>query len=288
LQGIESVGHQGVSCNPKLSHVEEGRRKAIEYNVDGILAVGGGSVIDEAKTIALGARVPCTWDCFCGKPVPDALPVFAIPTIAGSGSEANGGAVITNDADGRKFFVNSPLLYPKVALVNPELTFTLSAHQMRCEIMDAYCHLAEVYYTATGGDKRFIRLLMEEVKDIHTERDYDTRARFFWLSILASSGIANKGLTGYSYPCHAIAHAVSSFTDASHGEILGVLFPAWVLLRQITTQWPYAFLRSPLQNIGIKESQIPAIADMVLSSFDYQPWKRLTREEIVEVLENAL
>ena len=149
-EGIACEELGGVQPNPRLALAREGVEKAIAFQADLILAVGGGSVIDTAKAVAVGAYVPGTdiWDIWMGKaPLTGALPVGAVLTISAAGSETSDSAVLTNKETGKKAGVNSDLIRPRFALMNPELTYSLPKYQLCCGITDILMHTLERYFT---------------------------------------------------------------------------------------------------------------------------------------------
>ena len=146
-QNIEIIEHEGVSPNPKLSHVRQGIKKAKENSVDLILAVGGGSVIDESKAIAGGTLANFDiWEAFLNnQKITKALPIITVLTIPAAGSETNFGTVITNDENNYKTGYASPYLSPKVSFMDPEYTYTLTENQLAYASSDIMSHLLEIY-----------------------------------------------------------------------------------------------------------------------------------------------
>ena len=149
-EGVTCVALGGIVSNPLLSKVYEGIEAAKKEGVEAILAVGGGSVLDSAKAIAAGACYEGdVWDFFTFKSaIEKALPVFDVITLAATGSEMNGSAVVTNDATKQKFFISTPLLNPKVSVVNPALQKTVSDAYLVYSASDIIAHSIEGYFTA--------------------------------------------------------------------------------------------------------------------------------------------
>ena len=150
-EGIVIQELSGVQPNPRLSLAREGVKRAIDFQAELILAVGGGSVIDTAKAVAVGAANPETdiWDVWMGKAsVTEAKPVGAVLTISAAGSEMSDSAVLTNAETGKKAGFNSDIVRPKFALMNPELTYTLPKYQLSCGIVDILMHTLERYFMA--------------------------------------------------------------------------------------------------------------------------------------------
>lgn len=244
--GIEHVELGGVRPNPTDTLVREGIRIARAKGVDGLLAVGGGSVIDTAKAIAAGAKYDGDfWDFYTGKcEIREALPVGVLLTVPGSGSEASGNSVITLESpDGQDAGHNVKLslrtdsiLRPRFAVMNPELTFTLSAKQTATGIVDMMSHIMERYFSNTSnvevGDRLAEGLLMalinEAPKAMGDPTDYHARANIEWAGTLAHNGLTGCGRRE-DWTSHAMEHEISAqYPDVAHGAGLAVVFPAWM------------------------------------------------------------
>lgn len=235
---IEFVEHSGVKPNPLLSHTLEGIKKAKENKVEAILGVGGGSVIDESKAIALGAAVEeDIWDYFEGKrEINKALPVYDILTVAATGTEMNGNAVITHDETKEKLYVSSTLLCPKVSILNPELTFTVPVEYQAFAAVDVIAHMLELYLSAEYSpmlQNRLIEALIKTVietteKILENPTSYEARAEFMWTSTLALNGIAQVGFKGGDFHNHMLAHAIGGLFDLPHGACLSIVIPGWM------------------------------------------------------------
>ncbi|MEI7376278.1 iron-containing alcohol dehydrogenase [Dickeya chrysanthemi] len=237
-QGIALVECGGIVSNPQLSKVREGIELAKTHQVDAILSVGGGSVLDSVKAIAAGVCYPGdVWDLFTGKaPVESALPVFSILTLAATGSEMNPGAVVTNDETQEKFFIHSGVLFPKVSIVNPLLMQGVPRDYLVYSASDVIAHLIEVYFTATVHphlQSRLVESLINTVVEttealLADPTDYTARAQFAWAATLALNGLTFSGTAGFSYPNHAIEHSLSALFNVPHGAGLSVVVPAWM------------------------------------------------------------
>ncbi len=235
--GYEALG--GVKPNPRLSLVEEGIRICRERKLDGILAVGGGSVIDSAKAIGVG--VPYrgdAWDFFSGKAVPEeTLPVGVVLTIPAAGSEASKSAVVTNEEGSFKLSLNVDLIKPKFAIMNPELTYSLPPFQTAAGAADIMSHVIERYFTNVDHVDLTDRLCEATLKTvIHNvpialaePRDYDARAEIMWAGAIAHNDLLSTGRVG-DWATHQIEHEVSALYDVTHGAGLAALFPAWMQL----------------------------------------------------------
>ena len=235
---IDFIEHSGVKPNPVLSHTKEGIEKAKAEKVDSILAVGGGSVIDEGKTIAVGAKSKKdVWVYFKRQnEIKSALPVYTILTLAATGSEMNGFAVITKEETQEKLSISSEHIFPKVSILNPELTFTVSPKYQAYAAVDAIAHVIEHYFSGTycpSLQNRLIESLVKTVmetteKILEEPRNYNARAEFMWSATLALNGLTRLGIKGGSFPNHMIAHALGALYDLSHGACLSIVIPAWM------------------------------------------------------------
>ena len=235
---IDFIEHSGVKPNPVLSHTKEGIEKAKAEKVDAILAGGGGSVIDEGKTIAVGAKSKKdVWVYFKrGDEIKSALPVYTILTLAATGSEMNGFAVITKEETQEKLSISSEHIFPKVSILNPELTFTVSPHYQAYAAVDAIAHVIEYYFSGTYCPslqnrliEGLIKTIMETTERILEEpRNYNARAEFMWSATLALNGLTRLGIKGGSFPNHMIAHALGALYDLAHGACLSIVIPAWM------------------------------------------------------------
>lgn len=236
--GIEVVELGGVQPNPVDTLVYKGIELGRNRNIDGLVAVGGGSVIDTAKAIAAGIPYKGDfWDFFCGKAiVKEALPVGVVLTVPGDGSEGSGNAVITRSDDLRKLSLRTDsILRPRFAVLDPELTFTLTAWQTACGIVDMMSHIMERYFSTTRGvevtDRLAEGLLMALVdvapKALADPTDYNARANIEWASTLAHNGLVGCGRVE-DWTSHALEHELSAAYGVTHGAGLAVVFPAWM------------------------------------------------------------
>lgn len=230
----------GVMPNPKLSLVKKGINICKENNIDFILAVGGGSVIDSAKSIAVGALVdfdPWMFQIKAIKPN-KALPIGVILTIAAAGSEMSNSCVITNDDTKEKRGFNDEINRVKFAIMDPELTFSVSKYQTACGIVDIMMHTLERFFAdptenSNLTDNIAIALLKEVIRAgkiaINNPNDYDARATLMWASSLSHNGLTSCGKE-FQMSVHQIEHEVSGmFDNVAHGAGLAVIWPAFAL-----------------------------------------------------------
>ena len=235
--GTEFVELGGVKPNPSLSMVRQAIDLCRAEGVTGILAVGGGSVIDSAKAIAIGVPFQGdVWDFYTGKAdAQETLPVGIILTIPAAGSEGSNGSVITDEDTQSKFACGSDLIRPVFSLMNPELTYTLSPYQTGCGVVDMISHVMERYFTNTENVDLTDRLgeaVMRSVIDIAPRvfanpEDYEARAELMWASTIAHTDIVGLGRND-NWASHQIEHELSAQYDVAHGAGLSVVFPAWM------------------------------------------------------------
>lgn len=242
-EGIEYVELDGVVPNPRLSLVHKGIELCRQENVDFILAVGGGSVIDSSKAIAMGIPYENdVWEFFVedGGVVHDvptkSTPIGVVLTIAATGSEASNSCVITKEDDKLKRFCDNDINRPKFAIENPELTMSLPAFQTACSIVDIMSHSFERYFTPEKELNVLSDRLAEaifhtciECADIlmNDPHDYHARANLMVASTLSHNGLTGIGRSG-DWSSHFIEHELSGEYDVTHGAGLAVITPAWM------------------------------------------------------------
>ena len=235
--GIDVVEMGGVEPNPKIEFVRDAVNVAKQQNVELILAVGGGSVIDAAKYTALGAVSEYdVWDFVSGAQKPtSALPVGCVLTIAAAGSEMSWSAVVSDLSINMKRGLASDLIRPLFAVCNPELTYTVSPYQTACGISDILAHTMERYFTpcdAVDITDQIAESIMRSVINaarvvMESPRDYEARANIMWASSLSHNNLTGCGRIN-ALPVHQLEHALSGeFDSVAHGAGLAVLFPAW-------------------------------------------------------------
>ncbi len=262
--GIDIVELPGVKSNPLLSKAKEGIELARAKKVDVVLAVGGGSVIDTAKTIAAGARADHDpWEFFVyTKLVKDALPVLVVLTLSASASEMNAAAVMTKDETCQKYSVRSPLIQPKTSILDPECLFTLTPAYTAYSAVDIITHMLEGYFTNTETGESplqdrmiyaFMRTLMEATgKSLANPRDYDARANFMWSGTLAFNGLTTTGMGIVGFPVHMIEHSLSALYDIAHGAGLSIMLPGWMAWS--AKKKPARFARLAREFFGVSEA----------------------------------
>lgn len=235
--GAEVYELSGVQPNPRLSLAKEGIRICKEKKIDLILAVGGGSVIDSAKTIALGAKYQGdVWDFYKGTAEPkDVLPLGVVLTIPATGSEASDGAVITNEDGMLKRPMHSQLIRPKFSILNPEVTFSLPRFQTAAGAFDIMSHVMERYFTTTTDVEltdHLCEAVMRTVKNnlekvVKEPKNYEARANIMWSGTLAHNDLLGTGRSE-DWASHMIGHELSAMFNLTHGATLSIVTPAWM------------------------------------------------------------
>ena len=239
--GVSVVECQGVEPNPRITSVRRGAQIARNEGCEVIIALGGGSTMDAAKVIAAAVLYDGDpWDLI-GHGQDDwviptrALPIITVPTLAATGSEMNCGAVISNDETKVKSFVSTACLFPKVALVDPELTLTVPKDQTAYGVCDIITHVTEGYFTGVDGtpiQDRFaegviINAIKWGRKAVADGSDLEARTQVQWASILALNGWVQAGVEMVP-AVHMIEHALSAHHDITHGAGLAVVNPAYM------------------------------------------------------------
>ncbi len=321
--GIKWIEYSGVSSNPLLSHAKEGIKIAKENKVEAVLAVGGGSVIDESKGIAVGAKInDDIWNYYIGKEAIDALPIFAVVTLAASCSYFNHISVLTHDQEKIKTSMKSKLTYPKVSIINPEFFYPVKKEYIAYSGVDTLSHVIEPYFTQKEGSElqdgimeSIIRSIINTTDNLlKNSKDYNSWSENIWASSLAHSGLASIGVGGNSYPNHMFEHSISALYNVPHGAGLSIVIPAWmkwykpqnikrfeIFSRKIfgltgaddgikaLEDW-FEKINSPirLSQVNIKENDFDKLADNIYSLAKL--WKldnQFDKEKILSVLKIA-
>ena len=233
--GIVELG--GVLPNPRLKLVRKGIELCRQERIDFILAVGGGSVIDSAKAIAIGVPYKGdVWDFFEEKTkIKESIAIGVILTIPAAGSEVSGASVITNEDGLYKKGLVANIMRPKFSILNPELTFTLDNNQTAIGVADIVAHIMERYFTQEKNVDLTDRLceatfktLIRNISVVLKENDnYAARAEVMWAGSVAHNDLLDTGRIG-DWASHMIEHELSAIYDIAHGEGLAIIFPAWM------------------------------------------------------------
>ena len=239
--GVDFAECTGVEPNPQISSVARGAEIVRREGCDIIVALGGGSTMDASKAIAAAALYDGDpWNLIAHgqadwhKPT-KALPVVTVPTLAATGSEMNAGAVISNAQTRIKSFMQAECLFPRFAIVDPELTLTVPKDQTAYGVCDIITHVMEGYFNGVDGtpiQDRFaegviINAMEWGRKAVEDGSNLDARTQVQWASIVALNGWVNAG-TRYTPPMHMIEHALSAHHNITHGAGLAIVGPAWM------------------------------------------------------------
>lgn len=237
--GVEYITLGGVVPNPRLSKVREGIALCKRENVDFLLAVGGGSVIDSCKAIGYGVANPWTdvWNFFLKTETPKAcLPVGAILTIAASGSEMSNSCVITNEEGWlKRGSVKSDLCRPQFAILNPRLTYTLPQYQTESGCVDILMHTMERYFVnietmeiTDSISEALMQTVIYNARILMKEPgNYNARAEIMWAGSLSHNGLTGCGTAGGDWACHQLEHELGGLYDVAHGAGLAALWGSW-------------------------------------------------------------
>ena len=227
----------GVKPNPRLSFALDAIKKAIAFNTDFVLAIGGGSVIDTAKAVADGVANPetCIWDYWCGeKIVPKALPVGVVLTLSAAGSEMSNSSVLTNEENSEKRGLSTDFHRPRFAIMNPEFTYTLPIYQVTCGIVDIMMHTLDRYFTTTKGNDMTDGIAEALLRNVinhgrtafKNPQDYDAASELMWAGSLSHNTITGLGAV-VDFAPHQLGHELSALYDTAHGASLSAVWGAW-------------------------------------------------------------
>lgn len=264
LKDFNIVELSGIEPNPKYNpSVTTGAKLCKENDIDVILAVGGGSVLDCSKAIAVCAKYDGEgWDLISGKVKANAaIPIVDILTLAATGSEYDMGCVISNTALNDKRGYLDTLLYPAFSFLDPTYTYTVSKWQTACGTADAINHVLEQFFSDSnsifndGIMISALKSLMANVKiAINDPTNYDARAELMYVCSWGCNGILANGAGSSGWPMHSIEHALSAYFDITHGAGLAIITPRWMkeILSERTLN-RFKVLGKELFNIDVKE-----------------------------------
>ena len=238
LKEYELYELSGIQPNPKYDpSVLDGVKICKDNDIDVILAVGGGSVLDCSKAIAAGAKYDGDpWDLISYKvKAQAALPIVDIITLAATGSEYDMGGVISRTETNDKIGYLDPHLYPAVSFLDPTYTFTVSKKQTAAGCADAMNHIMEQYFCedSTLLNDGFMEaglksLMVNARKCLENPEDYTARAEMMLDCTYGCNGIYSLGNSPSGWPCHGMEHALSAYYDITHGEGLAIITPRWM------------------------------------------------------------
>ena len=262
-EGKTVVELAGINANPRYTQLLEGARLVREHNIDLILAVGGGSVIDCAKGIACAAYAEGdVWQRYYvnQEPVTNrVIPVGSILTMAGTGSEMNSGSVITNEAENLKIGRVYPLalVTPRFSILNPEYTYSVPKYQMISGIFDIFSHLMEQYFSGDDDctsdyliEGLMLSLISASRKAIVNQEDYEARSNIMWCATMGLNKILGLSKT-QDWEVHMIEHQLGAYTDCAHGIGLAIISPAYY--RYIYRDGLHRFVRYAKHIWGVED-----------------------------------
>ena len=269
--GINFIEKGGVKPNPSINFVREAVDLYKNHNLDAIVAVGGGSVIDTAKAVAAGVKVDFDpWLFYTGeKTVEDAAPIAVVLTLAATASEMNPGSVISNEETQQKFNCVSPLLFPKVSVLDPVNTFTVPYNQTANGAIDTIIHALETYLNSEDKNIMIVDSLIEAIvktaldsaeKIFKNPEDYDARANMMWSATLALNGLTGCGAGPKVFPMHMIEHSLSAIYDIPHGVGLSIVAPAWMKYKVQETPEKFAKLAKNVFKFNGPNTKAQALA----------------------------
>lgn len=278
-EGIETLELGGVLPNPRLSLVREGIALAKKEQVDLVLAIGGGSVIDSAKAIGLGAVTDTdVWEFFTGNAVPEkSLPTGVILTCPATGSESSAVTVVNNTDVGMKLLVSNPVVRPAIAFMNPELTYSLPKFLTACGVVDMFSHVCERYFTPDSEigvidrmSEGILKTLVEiGPKVLEEPSNYSYRAEIMWIGTIAHNNTVGIGRV-QDWATHEIGNELSALYDTPHGATLSIIMGSW--MRYIYQKSPERFARYAKEVFGVewtKENTLEAAYAGILKTEEY-------------------
>jgi alcohol dehydrogenase YqhD (iron-dependent ADH family) len=228
----------GIQPNPRLDSVLDAIKIVKKYNIDFILAIGGGSVIDAGKAVSAGAAQKVNPWRFCKREiyVEKTFPIATVLTLSATGSEMNGNSVITNIITKEKLPFGSDLLRPVFSILDPTLTFSVPKDQTAYGVVDIFTHVVEQYFDKYMGADLTNNLSEGIMKTcikygrvaIDEPKNNEARANLMWANSLALNGLINYGTSGGDWSTHFIEHELSAEYDIAHGLGLAILLPSWM------------------------------------------------------------
>ncbi|MDP8223802.1 MAG: iron-containing alcohol dehydrogenase [Candidatus Lernaella stagnicola] len=322
--GVSWAEYWGVRPNPVLEDVNAAIRQAREEKVDGLLAVGGGSVIDSTKAVAAGFYLADTWSAFAEyEPLKNALPLFTVLTISATGTEMNPNAVITNAANKQKWALVDPRLFPVTSIIDPAVQRSLPWRQTVNGCVDAMSHIHEFFFLGTAAEDGITRLDESLLATLIAATDalqkdeaaYASRANLAWAATMALNGVAGMALKGGDWSTHGLEHSISAYhPKVAHAEGLAVIFPAWITFQQSEnpaqfTRWAQAVWDAAtveeavakmkakhrqwgapvtLGDLGVGEDEIPVLAANATQRGPLGQLRKIGEPEAKEIFRLAL
>lgn len=267
-KGIAVTEYNGIKPNPRVEDVMEAARLGRDADVDMVLAVGGGSVIDSAKIIAICIAENCdAWELMTGKYIPRAAkPLIAVLTLAATGTEMNAVAVLQNGETMEKIGFRNELEYPAHSFLDPTYTQSVPADYTAYGIVDLVAHSLEAWFgrgEATLSDRIVISVIKEAMefgpalmKDLE---NYQLRANIMWAATMALNNTTIYGRESGDWGVHALGHVLSFLYDTPHGATLSIIYPAWMNVMKDRTGDRITQLGSELFGVSTADETIDAL-----------------------------
>ncbi len=278
---IEVIEEGGVRPNPSLDSVLSGRKKALQHDVDFVLAAGGGSAIDAAKAMAFAVFMEeaDVWKAYTREKNPTkALPIGTILTLAATGTETNGNTVVTNDQANKKYGIAHPFLRPVFSIIDPSYTMSVDHHHSIAGSVDIMMHVFEQYFCNTTrtetADHMAVGVLKSVIENVNRlldgEDDYETRANLSWASTIGWSHLLQQGKVG-DWATHRLSYPLTADYGITHGFALSSLHTAWM---EVALKYNEATMSSRLKFLadelfgGCDFKEVPERLSDIYKSFD--------------------
>lgn len=318
---MELVEFSGIKSNPLVEDVQRAVQLGVDKKVDMVIGLGGGSVLDSAKIIAL--CIPANldaWKVMKMRAYPrESLPIITILTLAATGSEMNNVSVLQNTETNEKEGYVNPLIYPKHSFLDPVYTYSVSPEYTAYGIVDMISHTFETFFTGgeAGLSDRFVQSIVLEaihyaIPVLKEPENYDNRANIMWTGTCALNGTTNFGRAGRGdWGAHAVGHVLSLLYDTPHGASLSIVYPAWLKLQKeriperiqrlaklifntnscddfiIKLETFFRQLNAPvrLSDIGIDSSKKQEILDLLIKNKASGAYHKLSSEDLEQIVD---
>ncbi len=268
IQGLEHITYEGIKSNPIFQDADEAIQLAKDYKVDMVIAIGGGSVIDTAKAVAMGYYAThSVWDFYLQKvPVPTkALPLINVLTLAATGTEMNPATVLQDTISGVKKGYIAPCLFPKASFLDPTFTQSVPLNYTAYGVSDLISHALEQFFGKGNSPladlytASVIKLAIEYGQKIMGDPEsYEYRSQLMWLATSALNGTLKAGKNAGDWGVHGLEHTLSVLYDIPHGAGLSIVYPAWLKKHQPQINEKLAFLANNVFDLNEKDEVLAA------------------------------
>lgn len=283
---IQFYEFSGIEPNPRHTSINKAIKICKENDIDLILAIGGGSVIDSSKLISVGKYYNGdSWDFVMGKvKIENAMPIVTVLTLSATGSEMNGTAVISNMETNYKKSIKSPLVIPKVSFLDPTITYSVNKYQTACGSFDILSHIMETYFSRNKGlymldtvMEGLMKTVIKYSKLAYNEpQNYEARANLMWSSSWAINGFIRMDKQPNIWICHLLEHQLSAFYDITHGLGLAILTPKYLryALNENTVDKYYSFgvnvwnINSSLPKMEVARKSIECLENLLYKDLE--------------------